>query len=202
MRFVGLRFATLLVVLGGFTSPLVASDPFAYSGSTSLPRWSGLYAGAHVGLGWGKATNASTNGLLIGGHIGHNWQHDRFVLGLEGDLTYSDVKFQGFTNSFNTEWMGSARGRLGYSYDKYLFFGTAGLGFGAKAYKDVAGADRAIGTGYVLGFGAEAQITDRVSVRGEYLHYDLGRDVYRVGPSTYTISTTVNSLRTGLSYRF
>lgn len=186
-----------------FASVAKSDDPYAYTGgSLGGSNWASTYAGVHGGVGWGTAGSANTSGLNIGLLAGRNWQYDRLVFGLEGDLTYSDVKFKGFTNSFSIDWLGSFRARAGYSYDKFLFYGTGGLGVGTKEYKDITGKDRAYSIGWVGGAGIEAKITDRIGVRGEFLHYNLGADTFTTGLGKHNLNTTVNVIRAGTQVHF
>jgi outer membrane immunogenic protein len=74
--------------------------------------WTGFYIGGNVGAGWSDttfsgipvtgdhfllptssfATGSGSAGLVGGAQIGYNWQFDRYVLGLEGTYSGSDVK--------------------------------------------------------------------------------------------------------------
>src|SRR5258707_12183495 len=65
--------------------------------------WNGAYVGLIAGYGFGKSqwtdtitqvsTNKfSTNGGLVGGTAGYNWQLSTFVVGLEADIDWSGIK--------------------------------------------------------------------------------------------------------------
>ena len=75
--------------------------------------WTGFYAGAHVGGGWGTTKSTLTgaafpglgavpftfpfsqnsrSGFLGGGQVGYNWQNGWVVLGVQGDIAGMDVK--------------------------------------------------------------------------------------------------------------
>ena len=88
------------------------------------------------------------------------------------------------------DWFGTVRGRLGFlATDSLLVYGTGGL-----AYANVesrASADRNLvsgfgtfdcdtrsetRTGYTIGGGLEYAFTPNISLKGEYLYVDLGRD--------------------------
>ena len=86
--------------------------PVAAPLSTPLSTWAGFYIGAHGGYGWGHdpvsfplafyqfpgtLTGTNSKGWVAGGHFGHNWQYDRFVTGLEVDLSAADIN--GTTNT-------------------------------------------------------------------------------------------------------
>jgi outer membrane immunogenic protein len=63
--------------------------------------WAGFYIGVNAGLGWANSgainitdprvgqVNMNTvgkTGFVGGGQIGYNWQHERWVFGLETDI--------------------------------------------------------------------------------------------------------------------
>lgn len=146
-------------------SPALAADlPFkAPPPVVAAWSWSGFYAGAHGGYGWGHDAQADPNdpffngklpgfagftgfdpkGALGGIHAGYNWQARDFVVGFEGDLSFTDIKGSSVntatattftlntasaTNSGAFDMLGSARGRLGYLVTpNVLLYGTAGL---------------------------------------------------------------------------
>src|SRR5690606_34899088 len=51
------------------------------------PVWQGLYGGVHLGYG----EDSHTDGILGGGQLGYNWQAGRFVYGIEGDISVTDM---------------------------------------------------------------------------------------------------------------
>src|SRR5262249_17742057 len=100
----------ILGVLGVATVAPLATPPAA---AADLPRryeppiapvyvppiaynWTGFYLGINGGGGWGhsnwdSAGNFSLTGGLIGGTVGYNWQQGPLVLGVEGDIDWSDI---------------------------------------------------------------------------------------------------------------
>ena len=144
--------------------------------------WTGPYAGLTGGYGWG-----TTDGWKGGAFAGYNFQvSPNWVAGIEGDILGSGQK--------SNNWDSSVRGRLGYAYDRYLFYGTGGVAFG-----DIrnAGASKTK-TGWTLGAGIEAALSTNVTGRIEYRHTDLGSA--SVGGST--VSQTSNDLTVGVAYKF
>jgi outer membrane immunogenic protein len=91
------------------------------------------------------ATGFDPKGFLGGFHAGANWQAGRVVSGLEADLSFTDIKGSSLNtatpvisafatstgsaaNSGHFDWLGSARGRLGYLVTPdLLLYGTGGL---------------------------------------------------------------------------
>src|SRR5262245_48386604 len=108
-------------------------------------NWTGFYAGINAGYAWGTsdwsdsllrtlATN-SPNGFLIGGTLGYNYQTGPFVWGLEGDIAWADVNGSvscglALTCETSNRWFGTARGRLGYAFDRFQPYITGGAAFG------------------------------------------------------------------------
>ncbi len=103
-------------------------------------NWTGLYVGINGGGAWGNSRWDSTgsfdaSGGMIGGTVGYNWQFGTWVVGLEGDIDWANIK--GTTNrgcvggcSSENTWLGTARGRLGYSFDRWMPYITGGAAFG------------------------------------------------------------------------
>ena len=129
-------------------APMMSPMPIANN-------WSGFYVGGHGG--WGFGSGAFDDGFVIGGQIGVNMQWNNFVLGAEGDGSFVDWG--------NTSAVGTARLRGGFAFDRFLVYGTGGVGF--QDFNDI---------GWVVGGGGEYALTDAISFGVEYLHYDFGSD--------------------------
>lgn len=193
-------------------------------------RWSGFYAGVQAGYGWGSTTATSTtiapyswqsfdygtSGGVGGVHAGFNWQSQRFVMGVETDLELSGISGSGLGtlgggHITNVDWLGSLRGRLGYSMGQTLFYLTGGLAYGGVSVDRSAGAgftpfigESAWKTGWTLGGGIEHAFTHNISARIEYRYTDLGQISYTNFPSNLsdTSDVTHSAVRAGLSFKF
>ena len=141
-----------------------------------------------------------------GAMLGYNWQHDSLVLGVEADINYADFSNEvsrefndldlpfitgdltdGTSNlSFDANWYGTLRGRLGFAADNFLIYGTGGLAYGhMEASADVELIDddgETVGYeastdstnwGWTAGAGVEYGINNW-SLGLEYLYVDLG----------------------------
>ncbi len=144
----------------------------------------------------GKNATTATGGLFGG----WNWQAGPWVYGIEASLDAANLKrpvpstIAGFgyadaTPAFNivrakTDLYGALRARLGYSFDRYLIYGTFGLA-GANArilanYPDLdAGGQTAARrdldyVGFTLGAGVQYAITDSLALGIDYRYIDLG----------------------------
>lgn len=188
--------------------------------SSSSSSWAGFYLGGHGGYGWGQqhfslplgmfdpnATESlngiKSSGWSAGAHMGHNWQYDRVVAGIETDLDAARIK--GATNPATyapngnvvtttritrVDYLGTLRGRLGWlATENLLLYGTAGLAWerlstlghsntvapgGQTAQNDSVRPDDRFG--FAVGAGAETRLGNTNWIgRIEYMHYDFGR---------------------------
>ena len=104
-----------LLVSAALAASAVASAPIALAAPPSVPSWTGFYAGANIGYGFGDAKTGTAgsatsisfptvtpvtnnfpfasaqkqgmDGLLGGAQVGYNYQYSaRWVLGFEADI--------------------------------------------------------------------------------------------------------------------
>lgn len=177
------------------------SDP-AYTNSSNAINWSGVYLGGSISRGFGKANNADISGYTFGGQAGINLQLYRIVFGAEADLSYSGVDYRGFTDTFRQKWLMSGRGRIGYSFDRFLPYVTGGLAYSTATMKAPTGKADNGHVGFVIGLGGEAMLTDKISAKVEFLHYRFGSETYSIPLATRNTTITTNVLRFGVNYRF
>ena len=177
-------------------------------------NWTGFYLGVNGGGGWGTSTwdstgSFDTSGALAGGTIGYNWQFGTWVIGLEGDIDWANFSDSAACAGLNcqtkTNWFGTARGRIGYAFDRFMPYFTGGAAFGdieARRTGFVGASDTNVG--WTLGAGIEGAIADRWTAKVEYLYADLGDiscSAAACGVAT-TVDHRLNVLRAGLNYRF
>ena len=184
-------------------------------------------------------TTMKPTGGLIGPQAGYNYQWTQWIFGVETDLDYAglnDSKQGGPLSSIvpgtpligsfhnvsqNIDVLGTLRLRAGYALDHLLIFGTGGLGFGhvkdnaftqllAIPTTQFATSTSSWKAGWAAGAGAEYAFADNLSVKVEYLHFDLGDETITASPRAANppftvqdrIGTSGNVLRIGLNYRF
>jgi outer membrane immunogenic protein len=175
-------------------------------------NWTGVYAGINGGYGWGRSNfsaplstgDFNTKGGQVGGTLGYNYQVGQAVFGLEGDLDWSDVHGSGTCGALTCEtkntWLGTARGRIGYAFDRFMPYVTGGLAVGGiKNSATGLGESTTTKAGYALGGGIEAALTGPWTAKVEYLYADLGRSS---APTGSDASFKANLVRAGLNYRF
>ena len=143
--------------------------------------WSGFYAGINGGYGFGKSNwdspvvSPSPKGALVGLTLGYNFQYNSWLFGVEGDWDLSTMKGSiacgGGTCETKNTWLGTARGRIGYAFDNFLPYFTAGLGMG-----DIKGTNSNLATtgsktkaGLAIGAGLEYAFMGNWSAKIEYL---------------------------------
>ena len=218
-----------VAIAGNF---LVRPVPFAVN-------WAGFYVGANAGYGWAHVSSTITsstgaaplsnsgdlNAFIGGGQIGYNWQISNFVLGLEADFQASSQKQSStiscgagcsLNESSSVDRFGTARGRIGYAYDRVMVYGTGGAVWSHESDNLVGiGGGSAINSsssnfGWTLGGGAEWMVLDRWSVKLEYLYIRVsslsgtGNLLPYLGGAAVTESVNFNNsiVRVGVNYHF
>lgn len=178
-------------------------------------NWTGFYVGINGGGGWGRSDfsdpfasgSFNTSGGLVGGTIGYNWQFGQVVAGLEGDIDWSNIRGSSVCGTAiitscetRIDWLGTARGRLGYAFDRFMPYITGGLAVG-EIKTSITGIGGANDTkvGWTVGGGIEAAIAGPWTAKLEYLYVDLGRGGSVLGSDS---KSTTNIVRAGLNYRF
>lgn len=193
---------------------------------------------AAPGLG-GMATQTfdQASGWFAGGQIGYDYQFGNgVVLGLESDMQWSDIRsshqagtiastpalMTASDTSHSLLWFGTTRGRLGYSFGRFLPYVTGGVAYGAVQAQGVqalgaglltAGEARATNVGWAAGAGLDFALSPRLSARAEYLYLQLpgvSGSAYGVTPAPLppllgSFSTGLmeaHMVRGGMNYRF
>jgi outer membrane immunogenic protein len=205
-------------------------------------NWTGCYLGVEGGGNWGRTGSTAVtsptaadvglpmtnkydlSGGLAGGTVGCNYQVSNVVFGVEGDISWTNKsgtagEIPPFTptssNYVKENWFDTARGRIGYAWDRVLLYGTAGGAFAGTNLTvcTVAGvcvSDSQNRTGWVAGAGIEFGFLENWSVKLEYLHADFGTKNYINPPvvagggtfNTRGVSLTDDVVRIGVNYRF
>jgi outer membrane immunogenic protein len=168
--------------------------------------WTGFYVGAQAGWAQtrteltagaaiaGRAAVASLpgldkNGAAVGLMVGYNYQIGQLVLGGEIDgsaLITGKQRHTALTGDFitaHTNWVGSARLRVGYAFDRFMIYATGGLALAAPK-STVTGTGYSYGAGdsaqlgWTLGAGAEYAITNNWIAGLEYRYSQFQEDTY------------------------
>jgi outer membrane immunogenic protein len=143
--------------------------------------------------------------------------------------------FCGSSKTDELSYLSTLRGRIGYAGDRWLVYGTGGLALGhvkttltstevltgsvgsvtTAMPSSVSGSSNRLG--WTVGVGAEYALSDKWSLKGEYLYYDLGSTDVQSQFTSYQLGTgavfasanaktstkwTGNLLQIGVNYRF
>jgi outer membrane immunogenic protein len=131
------------------------------------------------------------------------------VFGVEGDIDWTNVRGTAICGATTCEsrnsWFGTARGRIGYAWDRILPYVTGGAAFG-NIKTQVAGLSGASDSniGWTLGTGIEAAVAPNWSAKVEYLYARIGDTTCSVAACgvASTVDMRLNVLRAGVNYRF
>jgi iron complex outermembrane recepter protein len=196
--------------------------------------WTGIYLGLNGAYSFGSSDwtrvvigassgNFRTSGFAFGGTVGANYQIGRFVFGVEGDGDWTDASgFGTFTAaSFcaggcltNNNWLATARGRIGYAFDRILAYGTGGAAFGdVRANFPNDPVSSVTEAGWTVGAGVEVALAANWTAKAEYIFVDLRDGLCmadcaiqhpRAMPTIPDIVVTFNEslVRAGVNYKF
>ena len=108
--------------------------------------------------------------------------------------------------TFKDTWLATVRGRVGYSFDRWLPYITGGGAWG-KVYLDAPGsAVNDTKGGWTAGAGVEYAIGPAWTVKLEYLYVDLGDATCGTAacvlPANAQVHFTSNIMRAGVNFRF
>jgi outer membrane immunogenic protein len=189
--------------------------------------WTGFYLGAHAGWGWshfnasdptglgGGTTDA--NGFLGGLQLGYNYQIASYVIGVEGDISWANVKKSEtdpfLSGTLKNDYFATAALRLGYAMDRWLVYAKGGAAW-TRDKLDVTDAFGDTGTGrfnrqgWILGAGVEYAFTNNWSAKLEY-NYLSFKSIHEAPTTTgglvatpADVSLRTNLVKLGVNYRF
>jgi outer membrane immunogenic protein len=175
-------------------------------------NWTGLYLGVNAGYGWATSSFGDADGFVGGGQIGYNWQAmgSPLVLGLEADLQGADMDSSAavgaITATGRVNAFGTVRGRVGFAWDRFMAYGTAGWAY-TRTSLSLTGpggsvSDSDWSSGYAVGGGLEWAAWNRWSVKLEYLYVNSGDVTLTLAGVPVTGDYDFSVVRAGLNYRF
>lgn len=171
-----------------------------------------------------------SNGVIGGVQAGYNYAFaNNIVFGVEADFDGTDISDSGILSDLayrgdatvnvhsRLDYLGTARGRLGYAFDRLLVYGTGGFAYGQVSSSLSApyvnppyglyDGHSSFHTGYAYGGGFEFAVTNNLLFRAEYLRAELGSKGF--GYSTdenvsynARVRQSYNIVRAGLDYKF
>jgi outer membrane immunogenic protein len=187
--------------------------------------WTGFYIGAMGGYGWSDEVRASIGGVTFstsssdlkggfaGGTVGHNWQMGSWVMGIEADAAWSDLKYSqsafGVTVADKIQSLGSVTGRIGYLPAQSLMLYFKGGYAWADNQVSAAGfgltfAETRFHSGWTVGAGLEYMFVPNWSAKVEYMFADYSNATYVAAfvPGGIGLGATVNTVKAGINYHF
>jgi outer membrane immunogenic protein len=197
-------------------------------------NWTGFYVGAEVGGGWSRfdsidptmpaAGSSTTNasGGVAGGLAGFNYQIGNVVLGAEGSYAWSGISVSaggafggggGFSATVKNDYVATAATRIGYAFDRVLFYGKGG----AAWTRDKGDANDGLGdtatgrfnrVGWLAGAGVEYAFLQNWSMKLEYDYLGFGRisetltTTGALSASPALVKLDMQTVLFGVNYRF
>ena len=192
--------------------------------------------------------NNQMEGFVGGAQIGYNVQFtpgSGLVVGIEADAQYTDFDqrrrggaytFVGtnglafappaatvFTAQRSLDYFGTVRGRVGYAFDRVLFYGTGGFAYGSGSSVAGLGSRDDFRTGYAVGGGVEYALptssflnffnSSAVTFKVEGLYVNLERNrggatgIYTLANNSLVLGENARStefavIRAGINYKF
>lgn len=162
---------------------------------------------------------------LAGAQVGYNQQMGNILYGFEGDIAWTDFDMGRRFKATNyiaakMDWLATARARLGVVAGNGMAYVTGGLALaqvGHCAASDfdsfvtqpcIPNSDKNISWdgiqfGLVVGAGIEARLSERLSMKGEYLYVQLEDEnvVYQdIGDRDISLYSNTHLVRLGLNY--
>jgi len=234
----------------GFYAGFNAGYAFDASSNNSGPSFAVPGGFATTGATTATFREQNQEGFSGGGQIGYNVQFtpgSGVVIGIEADAQYLD-----FGRNRNTafitggalrpgfyatdprglsslDFFGTVRGRLGYAFDRVLFYGTGGFAYGSgsadRSFGGFAGND-SFRTGYAVGGGIEYALptdsflnffrSSAVTLKVEGLYVNLDRNTRNQGAFVINAASNIPVaysnvgrrddefavVRAGLNYKF
>jgi outer membrane immunogenic protein len=188
-------------------------------------NWTGFYIGAMGGYGWSDEVRASIGGLAVarsnsdlkggfaGGTIGHNWQMGSWVVGIEADAAWSDIKYSitafGVTAADKIQSLGSVTGRIGYvPVAPLMLYFKAGYAWADNEISasgfGLTFAQSRFHSGGTIGAGVEYMFVPNFSAKLEYMWTDYANSTYlnNFVPGGIGLGANVNSVKAGINYHF
>jgi outer membrane immunogenic protein len=202
----GIAVGALAGIIGSATAADLPRQTPVYKAPAYVApvfNWTGAYIGLNAGGGWGKSEYAGVekydvSGGMVGATVGYNWQFGTWVLGLEGDADWSNIKGSGTFAETKNEFLSTIRGRVGYSFDRFMPYVTGGLAIGNVKANNAFTSKDETKAGWAVGTGVEFAFAPQWTAKIEYLYVDLGHvDLAGLEADFHT-----NIVRGGVNFRF
>jgi outer membrane immunogenic protein len=212
--------AALSFISSAQAADLIIDEPAPPVGIVDTSgNWDGVFVGAFAGYGWGTLTDDDSllaltsgddtldlTGWQVGVNAGANFTvSEAIVAGIVGDIAWTDLSGDDAASdfSYDVNWLGSIRGRLGFDGGAFLPYVTAGVAF-ANATAAEPGAvteDTQTHIGWTVGAGVEFAVADNISLDLLYRYTDYGSKDYDLTATT-PLSLTTHAVTAGVNFKF
>jgi outer membrane immunogenic protein len=219
------------VALGGLAAPPPAAAqparPYTkapvYTAPAAVYNWTGFYIGGHIGGAFaGSNSLQGSGGQFLGGvQGGFDYQFaTNWVIGAEAQYSWlannnnGGVTFPaGTLVTSNTDQLGSATGRFGYTWGPALLYAKGGYAWrnNPNIAASLGGVPVAFTTdgghkdGYTVGAGLEYMFAPNWSAKLEYQYYNFGSTTFTGGTPDIIgarFRDDEHTVKAGINYRF
>jgi outer membrane immunogenic protein len=236
-------FSAIALAVSTLTSAMAADVTMPYKAAPAAAAfsWTGCYVGGNGGGGRGvneqqpivgqDFTANHNSGWLAGVQGGCDYQVGSLVVGVEGQFDWADMKDTsttlipggaiGFLLTTQLDRVATATGRIGYAFDRVLFYAKGGAAFAHFNYQmtqtdfaafsvDFKGSRDV--TGFVVGAGLEYALLPNLSLKAEYNYFDFGTNGYTLNCTSSpgcatpffpaTVRQNMQTVMLGVNWRF
>ena len=177
-------------------------------------NWSGFFVHPLIGYqtaqfsGDGGRYLRNASGFSLGVEGGYNFQFGNFVAGPVADLSYAWMHGSGNTwlanvSKADIDWTGSARAQAGYTFDRFMIYGTGGLAFANARIEGPFASNTRTETGWTLGGGLQYLWSESAILHVEYRRVDLQNADFDALPLySRKVGVTMNLLNGGFFWKF
>lgn len=199
--------------LGNLPAPLNWLLP-NYRNLVAPYSWSGFFASPLINYqtaqfkGAGGRSLRDARGLTFGGEAGYNFQIDHFVFGPAADLSYSLMQANENNRLANVTkadigWVGSARARAGYTFDRVMIYGTGGVAFAQTKIDSLFASKSQTEPGWTAGGGVQYLWSESAIFQLEYRRIELqSKDFYALPRLRTKVGVAMNAINAGFYFKF
>jgi outer membrane immunogenic protein len=185
-----------------------------YKATVAPNSWSGFYVHPLIGYqtaqftGGGGRLLTNANGFTLGGEGGYNFQFGQFVFGPVADVSYSFM--QGHANTWlanvskvDIGWFGSARALAGFTFDRFMIYGTGGFAFAETEVDGPFASNSQTQPGWTAGGGVQYLWSPNAILHVEYRRTELENKNFSALPFYQRqVGVTMNLINAGFTWKF
>lgn len=194
-------------------TPSLAADPVWQAPAAYAPvysptaaaadKWTGFYAGAHVG-GIVPDNDTDSWDWLGGVQAGYNHQFGNFVIG--GELSASAIDSLSYDlgggAALSQDWNVNALARGGMAFDSTLIYGTVGLAFAELNPQGTVTSGSDTHAGLAFGGGVEQQFGGGLGASLEYVQTRFDDVAFSTALGSGNQDLVNHTVKAGLNFHF